>query len=57
MTVLLDELDDTGSSPAPGVPWLVVRRSTAAPAWDRRPDAGRHDVPAATVPPDAPGSA
>jgi DNA-binding LacI/PurR family transcriptional regulator len=57
MTVLLDELDDTGSSPAPGVPWLVVRRSTAAPAWDRRPDPGRHDVPAATVPPDAPGSA
>jgi DNA-binding LacI/PurR family transcriptional regulator len=57
MTVLLDELDDTGSSPDPGVPWLVVRRSTAPPAWDRRPDTGRHDVPAATVPPDPPGSA
>ncbi len=44
MAVVLDVLEDTETPLPHRVPHLVVRGSTAAPAWDRRPETGRHDV-------------
>lgn len=38
LTTVLDVLEDTETAPEHGVPHLVVRRSTSAPAWDRRPE-------------------
>ena len=39
-----DVLEDTDTPLPHRVTHLVVRRSTGAPAWDRRPETGRHDV-------------